>query len=164
KRTATSGPDGDVAYGYDGNGRLSTVTDPAGGVFRFGYDAGGRLASPQRPHGGAATLRHHPRRGPGAPHTAAARPPPGVAAGDALDGSGRGPSATDLAGTSTYGYDTLGQLLTGTHPAGAGPPESYGYDLAGNRTASATSPAGSWQYDAGQQLLHDADHSFGYGT
>ena len=40
-----------MRYGYNGAGRLETVTDPAGGVTRYTYDAQGRILSVTNPRG-----------------------------------------------------------------------------------------------------------------
>lgn len=42
----------EVTYGYDGAGNLTTVTDPAGGVWTFGYDGSHRVTTVREP-------RHH---------------------------------------------------------------------------------------------------------
>lgn len=38
-----------VTYGYDGSGRLTAVTDVAGGVWRYGYDTNNRIVSVTMP-------------------------------------------------------------------------------------------------------------------
>jgi RHS repeat-associated protein len=94
---------------YSRGGRLTTVTDPAGATTTLGYDADGRIVS--RTHSDGAT--------------------PNVAI--AYDSSGNRVSATDGTGTSTWVYDTFGQVIR--HTDGAGNAVSYGYDANGNQTS-----------------------------
>ncbi len=76
---------------------------------------------------------------------------------------------TDLTGTRVYQYDLVNRLTSATHPTLAA--ESYAYDAAGNRLASATDsnyaydPAGrltagegaSYTYDNNGNLITGAD-------
>jgi RHS repeat-associated protein/uncharacterized repeat protein (TIGR01451 family) len=157
RRIALSGPEGDLGYGYDTAGRLQTLTDYNGHSFQFSYDRNGRLVGLQRPNGVSDTLGY----------TAAglltgrdATTAGGSQVGKAeytLNGNGQRATATDLTGTSTYGYDAVGQLLAATHPGGSGlPDESYTYDQSGNRTNSGAG------YDAAQQLTRDDGHTYSY--
>lgn len=158
-RLSATGPEGSLTYTYDADGRLQTLVDYAGHTFRFGYDQDSRLASLQRPNGISDTLSYDVN---GDLQARDAMGPTQVPVGRAdytYDGYGRRLSTTDLTGTSTYTYDANGQLLTANHPAASGlPAESYSYDLSGNRTT------GSTQYNAGQQLVQDAQFTYQYNA
>ena len=160
-RRSVTGPAGTIRYGFDQNLRLQSVTDAANGAFSFGYDDLNRVTSLSRPNGVADTLTYTPSnellsRDSSLGGLLVSR------AAYAYDGFGRRTSRTDVNGTSSFTYDDIGQLLTATHPAGTGlASESYSYDLAGNRTASAGSPAGTWVYDR-NRLMQDGSASYTY--
>jgi RHS repeat-associated protein len=160
-RLSVTGPGGTVRYGFDEDLRLRTITDPASGVFMFEYDPLNRLISVSRPNGIADSLAYTPSnellsRDSTLGSLLVSR------AAYGYDGFGRRISLTDLNGTSTFAYDDLGQLLSATHPAGTGlANESYGYDLAGNRTSSAGAPLGAWVYDR-NRLMQDGSATYTY--
>jgi RHS repeat-associated protein/uncharacterized repeat protein (TIGR01451 family) len=157
RRILASGPEGDAHYGFDTDGRLTSVSDGAGGTFAFGYDANGRLTSLHRPNGITDTLGYTPSGDLASRDAAAPGQPPAGKAEYTFDGYGRRTSATDLSGTSSYTYDAAGQVLTASHPAASGlGPEAYSYDASGNRSS------GGAHYDAGQQLSGTDASSYQY--
>ena len=155
--TSVQGPGGTTVYGYDEASQLTSLIDPAGGPFEIGYDGAGRRTSLTRPNGvddtnvfdlaGNVTSMHSSL---GA--SLLARSDYGY------DPAGRRESLTSLLGTSTFGYDGASQLTAASFPAATGlPAEQYAYDLAGNRTASATPPVGPLTYDDADRLVEDAE-------
>ncbi len=157
------GPEGTTVYGYDTLSRLTTVTDPQRGTFTLAYDPVSRLQSVLRPNGVRDVLTYD--------------------AGDILvgqtdylgtgilartdytiDGQGRRIARTDLAGTSNYTYDDLGQLTAAAYPPSTFPAESYQYDDLGNRIASVGAPLGSYQYDREGRVLSDATYAYSYNN
>ncbi|MFI9381138.1 RHS repeat-associated core domain-containing protein [Kutzneria sp. NPDC052558] len=134
-------PDGTVAdtidglgaktsYGYDGQGRKTgrtdpdnrttathldaaglalTTTDSAGRVTTMGYDAAGQLKTVTYSDGTTPTV------------------------GYSYFPDGKRQSMTDGTGTSTWTYDTFGDVTKQTQ--GSGVAVSYGYDSAGNQTS-----------------------------
>ncbi|MFL6162034.1 MAG: RHS repeat-associated core domain-containing protein [Jatrophihabitantaceae bacterium] len=157
QRIGSSGPEGDLSYGYNATGLLQTLTDYNGQTFQFAYNRNGQLTGLQRPNGVTDTLGYTAA---GQLTARDASTAGGASVGKAdytLDGDGRRASATDLTGTTSYSYDAVGQLLTASHPEGSGlPAESYSYDRSGNRTGADAN------YDAAQQLTQDAGRSYSY--
>ena len=160
--TSVQGPGGTTVYGYDEASQLTSLIDPAGGPFEIGYDGAGRRTSLTRPNGvddtnvfdlaGNVTSMHSSL---GA--SLLARSDYGY------DPAGRRESLTSLLGTSTFGYDGASQLTAASFPAATGlPAEQYAYDLAGNRTASATPPVGPLTYDDADRLVEDASATYQY--
>ena len=130
-----------VAYGYDGSGRLHTVTDSRGKVWTYDYDAAsGRLSDLTTPMG-AKTTNVYDSAGRVSTQTG---PRGGVTTFAYTPGShAMTTRVTDPTGVTTdYGYQ-YGLLQSRTlDPAGASPSTwSYTYDTSGNQT-SATDPTG----------------------
>jgi RHS repeat-associated protein len=134
-----------TAYAYDGQGRLTSITDPASRATGFGYDAGGRLTWRQQPGGDCdaaskvdcISYSYLPSGYLG-----------GVDYSDAstadvtfgYDSLGRRTSMVDQDGSSSWGWDSVGRLLSASDPAGG--PVSYSYYGASNLRASVTYPGG----------------------
>ena len=118
-----------TTYGYDALNRLVTVTDALGRRTLFSYDAGGRRKSALDALGRTTTYGY----------TAANQPASmtysdGHTAGVSFqyDPDGRRIGMTDGSGTSAYGYDSLGRLVSQLD--GFGQTIGYAYDLDGNLT------------------------------
>lgn len=87
-----------LAFTYDSNSRISTLTDPASGVYRYGYDANNNLASVTYPDGASKTYHYENTSFP-----------------NALTG------ITDENGNrfATYSYDAQGRATSSEHAGGA---------------------------------------------
>jgi len=108
--TTRTDPDNKVdAVHLDPAGRPVTRTDPAGQVTTFGYDAVGRVISTSYSDGAT----------------------PNTTVG--YDVLGQRVSMTDGTGTSSWTYDTFGELTSQQQASGA--VVAYGYDAAGNQTS-----------------------------
>lgn len=155
--TATTTPAGRTAYTYNADGSLATATDPGGHPYVFGYDPQGRQTSLTRPNGTVDTATFNDADQPLSRTTTG----PGGAvlarATNTIDQhTGQITQMTDLAGTNTYTYNPDGTLASATHPAGTGPAaENYTYDAAGNRFTNSTST-----YDAADHLLSDGTNTY----
>ncbi|HEX4980968.1 MAG TPA: RHS repeat-associated core domain-containing protein, partial [Ilumatobacteraceae bacterium] len=162
RRTSVTGPGGTTTYGFDDANRVTSVTDAAGGQFAYGYDPRGLLATMTRPNGVNDTMTHDIA----GQLTALTSRLGGNIVGEAAytyDLDSRRTSLTTPAGITNFGYDPGSQLVSATYPASTGTAaQSFGYDLAGNRTSTATAPAGSIDYDAGNRLLADETSDFAY--
>lgn len=110
RRTSRTDPDHRTTASHlDPAGRTLTTTDSAGRVTTFGYDATGRTKTVSYSDGVT----------------------PGVTFG--YDPSGRKIGMTDGTGTSTWTYDSFGEVVAQTQGAGAA--VGYGYDNDGNQTS-----------------------------
>lgn len=158
---SVSGPEGLIQRSYAGEGRLSTVTDPAQGQFTFRYDTLGGLTSLTRPNGVNDTLTYD-----AADNLLSRVAMLGTKAIDSnrylYDANGARTAFTTLGGTDNYAHDGLDRLVTVSHSANTFPAESYRYDLAGNRTFSANPAQGAMSYDAGDRLTSDGSFTYTY--
>jgi YD repeat-containing protein len=144
-RTRLTDSDGGVtAYTYDGNSRLTSVTTPSGAA-RFSYDAPNRRVGMTYSNSSSATYQYD----------AASRLTKLAYSGTlpqltyTYDKNGNPTAIADSAATHSYQYDELDRLTVATHPSAAA--ESYRYDGAGNRLASAADSG--YAYDAAGRLL-----------
>jgi RHS repeat-associated protein len=119
-----------TAFGYDGQGRKNSRTDPDNRTSSSHIDPAGRVLTTTDPAGGVITLGYD----------AAGRPKsvsysdgstPNVTYG--YDPAGHRVSMTDGTGTSTWTYDTFGEVTAQTQGSGAA--VGYGYDANGNRNS-----------------------------
>ena len=142
-------PGGKTAtYRYDADNRLTGVTDWRGGVTTYGYDAVSRTSGMTYSNGITASYGYDNANHP----LALAYASQGTTVGSfgySYDGDGNRQTATDGAGTTTYGYDALDRLATVGAPSGT----TYTYDAAGNRLGL-TTPGGStgYSYNAANEL------------
>jgi RHS repeat-associated protein len=133
-----------TAWKLDPAGQLLTLTDAANRVTSYGYDADGNETSVTYSDGVTPNV-----------------------SGTIYDAVSRRTSTTDGTGTSTWSYDTFGEVTSGTN--GAGSTVGYGYDASGNVT-SLTYPGGQTVtrgYDKANRLTSVKDWngsttSFGY--
>ena len=140
---------GSVSYGWDAQGRPSTLTDSLTGSWSYGYDADNRLTTVSRSSGRTRTFGYTPAG------RLASVVSDGVETTLGYGGSGRLVSREDAAGAHTFAYDERGRLTTATHASGVAD-EAYGYDLNTNRT-DGPSPADRLESDARWTYTWDAD-------
>jgi len=160
-RLTMTGPEGTTQYGYDTLSRLTSVLDPSGRSFGFSYNAVSQLVGVTRPNGVNDQLSYDSggiltKRVSSKGSTILAN------AADQLDPDGLVGSLTDLNGTNSYTYDTIGQLLAASHPSTGPPAESYSYDPVGNRLTASGVAAGALTYDAANRLTADASFTYTY--
>ena len=159
---------GVIGYRYDRSGRRLALIEPGGGAIRYRYDADGRLTSIVNPAGAAVSFTYDALNRPtvlqysngvmaawqydaanevtsiaySSPHTSVAR------FGYTYDKNGNPSTATDSA-THAYQFDAVNRVTGATNPSESG--ESYSYDGAGNRIASATDSR--YTYDTAGRLI-----------
>ncbi len=185
-RTQSEAIDGlDVSYGYDGLGRLGTVTDRELGATSYSYDAVGNLSSFRTPnavtHGyGYDSLNRLTQM---LVSSAPATGPPGILAsynyalsltgrrnGVQESGSGILPGNPTNTRTVAYLYDALDRLTRETVVAAVGPAgqTNYTYDAVGNRLTRASTVPGvtpqSFSYDTNDRLTSDSYDANGNTT
>jgi RHS repeat-associated protein len=160
-RISMSGPDGQTLYGYDSRSRLTSLTDPSGGIFKFGYDSASRLISLARPNGVTDSLTYN-ADGQLTSETSSLGASTVAQLSQSYDTAAHIASRTDSSGTTSYTHDPDGQLTGVTPPSQAA--QSYNYDAGGNRIASPGSPAGTLAYGANNQLLSDANYVYSYSN
>lgn len=115
----------DVAFGYDGFGARTFMTDGAG-TESYAYDGAGRLTRIMR---GADTLAY----GYDAADNLSRRTyPDGTVADYGFDDDERLQSVTSGGATTAYGYDAADNLTSTTLPAANGYVETRAYDNAGD--------------------------------
>ncbi len=149
--TSITYPDGtSIAFGRDGAGRLTSLTDQAGGVWTFSRNAAGQLLSSTNPLGGTTTQTFNPdgtlatRTDPAGNATSfsydALRRLTGITypGGDSVtltrNDADQITAVTDPRGnTTSLSYDANGRLTGFTDRAGE--PRSYGYDSSGRLTS-----------------------------
>jgi RHS repeat-associated protein len=154
--TTLDAPWGQTSFGYDDNGLLARVTDPAGGAFSLAHDPLGRLASLSRPNGVTDSYAYTSTG-----QLASRSSAKGGSAIDALsythDTFGRVAGKTDASGATAYGYDAADRLISVLAPAGSSVPnEAFTYDPSGNQTQAGGT------YDAANRLRSDARFTYSY--
>jgi RHS repeat-associated protein len=151
-RLSMTGPEGTTQYAYDNLQRLTSVTDPSGGVFGMTYNGHSTLATLSRPNGVDDTLTYSGNELLSRVSTLASST---VASNQyTYDPNGLVASMTNSAGTTTYQYDAIGELTSATPPSGV--TATYSYDAAGNRTSGAAT------YGTGDLLSGDAAATYAY--
>jgi RHS repeat-associated protein/uncharacterized repeat protein (TIGR01451 family) len=160
KRLTTPWATTNVGYGQAG--QLATVADSQAGSFSYTIDDAGRLAKMTRPNGVTLTAGY------GADGYLSsltnAKGTTSVSAESVVrDATGRVTSVADQAGTTSYGFDSLGNLTSVDYPTSAAfADETFTYDKAGNRTGWNNNPASSVRYDSSGRLVADATYDYGY--
>lgn len=156
-----------TTYAYDGDGRLTSVTDPLGTVTRNVYDTWGRMTSTTVAYGtsdAATTTYLYDADGRVLNKTVASGTAESVTTWNTYDAQGRVTQTLDgNNNATTYIYDNDGRVLTTTDPTGAVTTNTY--NAFGDLT-SVKDPNGNtgyFYYDKrGQQIL--AVDALGYAT
>lgn len=157
-RISSTRPKGNVAganaaaftttFGYDADGRPTTVTDPLGHVTRTGYDADGSPISVTDPLNQVTTYTYDADN-----ERTKVTNPDGTSSSTSYDAGGHPLTQTDgNSHVTSYAYDALNRLASVTDPLHR--TTRYSYDAAGNiRTLTApTGATTSYGYDAGNEL------------
>jgi RHS repeat-associated protein len=137
---------------YNGDGTLYTVTDPGGFITTHTYDAQGRAVTVTNPDSRVTTTNYDAaghvissKDAAGAVTTNTIDPAGQVTAisysdgvtpnitGISYDADGRKVSMTDGTGTSSWSFDTFGELTSSVN--GVGATTTYGYDSRGDETS-----------------------------
>ncbi len=134
-------PDGTIAdtvdglnakttYGYDGQGRENSRTDPDNRTTASHLDPAGRVLTSTDAQGRVTTIGYDP-----AGQTKSVKYSDGVTPGVTYgyDPDGHRVSMTDGTGTSSWTYNTFGEVTLQTQGSGAA--VGYGYDDDGNQTS-----------------------------
>ncbi|MFF0018766.1 RHS repeat-associated core domain-containing protein [Streptomyces sp. NPDC005374] len=127
----TDGAGDATNYGYDAQGRQTTSTDPAGRTTTSAYDAAGDLLTVTDPASRVTTYTYDP-----AGNTASISYSDGTTpnvTNIGYDAMGRRTGMTDGTGTSSWSYDTFGELVAQT--SGSGAATGYGFDANSNETS-----------------------------
>jgi RHS repeat-associated protein len=127
---------GTFTYGYDLQGRRSSLTYPNGVTANYGYDTMGRLTSLKQT-AGTDTITFATYSG--------------------FDKVGNRLGKTVPTGTETYSYDPVYRLTLAQTPQGT---ELFRYDAVGNRLAGPWSKDTGYQYNAANQMVKG--RQFGY--
>jgi RHS repeat-associated protein len=161
RRTMTQ-PQGQVGYSYDAAGRLATVTDwstPA--PVTFGYDGDGRVHTISRPNGITTTYAYDPA---GRLDRIEHRNAGGIVEffDYTLDEDGNRTSVTSTAGVERYTINPLDELERVVYPGGRR--VDYTYDAAGNRLTEqqAGSPVVPYVYDDASRLTSVGGVAYGH--
>nr|BFD89241.1 hypothetical protein KitaXyl93_06010 [Kitasatospora sp. Xyl93] len=169
-----------TVYGYDANGRLSTVTDPLGHVVTANtYDGSGRVASQVDALGGTTTFSYdtansityvtHPDGGIWTHAYSGGiiswqSDPYGKTTRYTYDSAFNRTAFTDPNGnTSTFTFDANGNMLTSTAPAPVSAIQTWTYDGNNNVTAQkdALGCTTTYAYNALNQLTGTTDPAGG---
>lgn len=137
-----------TTFGYDGDGRRSTVTDPLGNVIRTSHDGDGNVTSVTDPVGHVTSYSYNADN-----EQTKVTKPDTTSSGTGYDADGNVTSQTDGNNhTTSYGYDPMNRLASTTDPLHR--TISYSYDAAG-KMLTLTAPTGavtSYGYDADNEL------------
>jgi len=137
-----------TTYTYDTANRPSTVTSSAG-TFTYAYDGYGRRSGIAYPNGVSAAYRYDTfGRLTGITHSAGGTTI-AFANYSSFDKIGNRKGKITGAGNETYSYDPVYRL---TQVATAGGVENYGYDAVGNRLSGPGPKDTKYQYNAGNQM------------
>ena len=174
RRTSMATQDGfTVNYAYNSQGQLARISNAAGQtITAYTYDAAGRIIRTDQGNGAYTTCSYLPKN---LLQSVVNKAPDGSVLSQfeyTYDALGRPVTMTTLDGTTTYGYDLLGQLTSVDEPGGQ--TIAYQYDAAGNRVSevdsgtttsyatndlnqcTASGPA-TYQYDAAGNLISKTD-------
>jgi RHS repeat-associated protein len=140
--TSVTDPEGGVIrYGYDAFGHLTTVTDATGGITRYTYDAGHRLQDVTLPDGSRALRTEFDAVGRKVRQIDAA----GRIIRYDHDLANRTETVTDRrGGATTYTYDAQGRVTRIRDPLGG--EQTSAYDAAGRLTRQTDPTGGARQF------------------
>ncbi len=176
------------AFTYTGNDLIASYTAPDATTYQYTYAGGSNLATVSAPDLGVITYNEFtwfgPRRitypggatkevtygGPMKPVSIAYRAPGGADIAResyAYDAVGQLTQRVSLNGVISYGYDKLGQVVSAASTVTGIPGQSFGYDLAFNRTAASGVSNVTYVTDAsgrplGNQLATYGSSAFSY--
>ena len=153
-RQSMTTPAGVFAYRYDGDGRLSSLTNPFSETSQWAYRDNGWLSS-QTLGNGASTVYTQNALGQLTDMTTQASGTTLSEFGSmTYDGVGNRTAITasvpvmpSYSGATTYQYDPKDQLTNETSQRGSGYSNGFAYDLAGNPTTSRSSGPNSFNTD-----------------
>lgn len=162
RTTSITDPDGDTAsYTYDPAGNRTAATDPDGHTTHYDYDADNNQTEVTDPDGHWVKYTYDPLN-----HQTSSQTEDYPAATTAYDAAGRKATTTTPWGAPTsYTYDPDGNVLSVAAPNPADPTgessatTTYAYDAGGHRT-SATDPLGAktqTSYDPAGDVLTQTD-------
>ena len=147
---------------YDQAGQLSKVSHTQAGTFDYTIDTAGRRTKMTRPNGVTLTAEYG-ADGYLASLTNAKAATTISTESVGRDATGRVTSSTDQNGTTSYTFDSLGNLTTVDYPTSAAfADETFTYDKAGNWTSWNNNPAASVHYDISGRLTADATYEYTY--
>jgi RHS repeat-associated protein len=142
-----------VTYAYDSFGKLVSQTRPGSATTTFTYDAAGNQLTSTDPNGVTTTKTFTPS---GSTASVTYSGSSAHAVTYSYDAAGQVTAMTDGTGSSSYTYDTFGELATATN--GAGNTVTYGHDGDGNQT-SVTYPLGSPSWASTSTVTYGFDHA-----
>ncbi|WP_177235315.1 DUF6531 domain-containing protein [Streptomyces sp. MUSC 14] len=146
--THTDGRSNKTTYGYDSTGRLTSITDPAGGVTSLTYTTAGLTSSLTTPRGKTTSYGYDSDG-----NLTSVTTPANEKTSYTYDASGRLLTRSDpLGDTTTYTYDTTDGVTSVTDARGK--TTTYSYDAAHNLTSAADplSNTTTYTYDAANRL------------
>ncbi|MFP4029047.1 MAG: hypothetical protein ACLFWL_14750, partial [Candidatus Brocadiia bacterium] len=147
--TAVTDPLGNTTTrSYNKNGQLTAATDPLGNTTSRSYDAAGNLTSTTDPLGNTTTYSYDD-----AGNMTGTTDPEGNTVQYEYDAAGRRTAETDKNGeTTTFSYDETGRMIEQTDPRDN--TTGYEYDEVGNRTKVTDADGGStfYEYTAGNRV------------
>lgn len=160
RRTSLTDFEGGVhEYAWDSSSRIESIRAPSGAAAQFGYDAAGRLKSVKYSNDTTSSIQYDAAgRLTSLLHATGSQQTLAAFAYD-YDATGNVMSITDSSGVHSYQYDALDHMTAASHPSL--PAETYSYDPAGNRTASAVS---AYSYDATGRLSSAEGSTFQYDS
>ena len=157
RESVTDSLGGVTLFDYDAANRVDSVTSAAGPQVSMGWDGDGRLTSVSRPNGVSSTYTYDPARGVLDTLTLADASSTLLQASYEFDVDGRVDTITEGGQIRSFEYDLLGRV---TDAGTSGLPETYAYDSIGNRTSSHLSA--SYSHDEADRLTSEASHTYTY--
>jgi RHS repeat-associated protein len=142
-----------VTYAYDSSGELVSQTRPGSATTTSTYDAAGNQLTSTDPNGVTTTKTSTPS---GSTASLTYSGSSAHAVTYSYDAAGQVIGMTDGTGSSSFTYDTFGELATARN--GAGNTVTYGHDSDGNQT-SITYPLGSPSWASTSTVTYGYDHA-----
>jgi RHS repeat-associated protein len=161
QRASSTDPFGSIAYLYDTQGRLQSLTASAVGSFTFDYDSVDRVTKLTRPNGISDVYSYAGARL--ASHNLESAQATLESWSYEFGPLGLPSTITDTNGQTNYSHDALGRLTGATHASSSGiSDETYSYDGVGNRTSWSGNASALVSYDAANRLLSDGRFTYVY--